>query len=189
MNKQNSSKLIEQKQKFIFFTFWNMEKVEKILNEQEQNGYRFVKSRFRYFFTFQKSTPRKVQYVFTYIFLKDTWPILDWQILLKSDEYRGLSMQQQGYLEIFRITKENVDLQDFYMDRLLYTRRVLIQKTIIAAFMAFVGAYATFGGDYSVIGHLCTILLFVGGLLAMLSYIVGFCSTIRQKKKLTEKKE
>lgn len=165
-----------------------MDKAEKILNEQEQNGYRFVKSRFRYFFTFQKSTPKKVQYVFTYILPKENGSFCDWQILLKSDEYRG-NLIQQGYFDIFRITKENVDLQNFYMDRILYTRRVLIQKTIMAAFMAFVGAYATFGGNYSVIGQLCTIFLFVSGLLALLSYIVGFFSTIRQKKKIMDKKE
>ncbi|MCH5190916.1 MAG: DUF2812 domain-containing protein [Oscillospiraceae bacterium] len=186
MKKHYSSKSIEQKRKFIFVTFWNMEKAEKILNELEQNGYRFVKSRFRYFFTFQTSAPKKVQYVFTYILPKDTGPFGDWQILLKSDEYRG-NLIQQGYFDIFRITRENVNLQDFYMDRLMYTRRVLIQKTIIAAFMAFVGAYATLTGDYSVIGRLCTMFLFVGGLLALLSYIIGFCSTVQQKKNLIDK--
>ncbi|MCH5316496.1 MAG: DUF2812 domain-containing protein [Eubacterium sp.] len=187
MEKHYYSKSVEQKQKFIFFPFWNLEKAEKILCEEEQNGYRFVRSRFRYLFTFQRSTPKKVQYVLTYIFPKDTWPILEWESILKSDEYRG-NLLQCGYCDIFRITKENVDIQDFYMDRLLYTRRVLIKKTIIAAFMAFVGAYAAFWGDYSVILRLCLIFLFIGGLLALLSYIVGFCSTIK-KKKLMDKHE
>lgn len=75
------------------------------------------------------------------------------------------------------------------MDRLLYTRRALIQKTIIAAFMAFIGAGATFAGDYSVIGQLCTIFLFVGGLLALLTYIVGFFSLFKQMRKFTHKRK
>lgn len=140
------------------------------------------------FSLFKKSTPKKVQYILTYTLPKEEWPVLEWKILLKSDEYRG-NLMQKGYFDIFRITKDNVDLQDFYMDRLRYTRRALIQKTIIAAFMTFAGACATIAGDYSVIVRFCTILLFVGGLLALLSYIVGFFSTIKQKKKLMHKHE
>lgn len=186
--KNDSSKSTVQKRKFIFVTSWNMEKAEKILIKQEQNGYRFVQSRFRYFFMFQKSAPKKVQYIFTYILPKDESPILDWHILLKSDEYRG-HLMHQGYFNIFRLTKENVNLQDFYMDRLRYTRRTLIQKTLLAAFFTLISAYEITGSDLNVILRFCFILVFICGLLALISYIMGFFSTIRQKKKLMDEYE
>lgn len=182
MEKHYYSKSVEQKQKFIFFPFWNMEKAEKILCEQEQNGYRFVGSRFRYFFIFQRSTPKKVQYVFTYIFPKDTWPILEWESILKSDEYRA-NLIQKGYCNIFRITKEDVDLRDFYMDRLRYLRLTLIKKTILSILALLLGIYTV------KVGRLFSIFVSVSALIALLSYIVGFYSTIRKKKKLIQKHE
>ena len=152
-----------------------MEKAEKILYEQERDGYRFVRSRFCYLFTFQKSTPRKVQYVFTYTFLKDTWPVLEWESLLKSDMYRG-NLMQQGYYDIFRITQENVNLQDFYMDRLRYVRKTLMKKTIVALCAMLVGVYTV------EVGRFFSIVLFTGALLALLSYAIGFYAIIQKRK-------
>ena len=168
---------------FIFFPFWNMEKAEKILSEQERNGYRFVRLRLGCLFTFQKSTPRKVQYLFTYSFPKDYRPVLEWESTLKSDVYRANVMHRGHNYSIFRITKDNVDLQNFCIDRLRYVQKTLIKKTIIATCIMLLGAFATLLGDFTVIGRLLSIFIFVGGLLELLSYIIGFYSTIQKKNK------
>lgn len=165
-----------------------MEKAEKILSEQERQGYRFVRLRWRYLFTFQKSTPREVRYIFTYTLPKDNWPALEWERTLKSDMYRANEMYQGYGYGIFRITKDNVDLRDICIDRLQYVRKTLIIKTIIATYMMLSGAIVAFSGDFSLIGRLFSMFIFVGGLSELLSYIVGFYSTSQKKKKLIYKK-
>lgn len=160
-----------------------MEKVEKILTEQERNGYRFVRLRLGCLFTFKRFAPREVQYVLIYCFPKEYWPILEWESNLKSDVYRANVMHQGHNYGIFRITKSDVNLQDFYVDMLRYVRRALIQKTIIATFMMLVGAFTTLLGDFTVIGRIFSIFIFVGGLLELLSYIVGFCKIAQKKEK------
>ena len=189
MEKHYYSKSVEQKQKFIFFPFWNVERVEKILCEQERNGYRFVRLRLGCLFTFQKSTPREVQYVLIYSFPKEHQPVLEWETTLKSDAYRANVMHQGHNYGIFRITKNNVNLQNFYIDMLQYVKRILIQKTVIATFMMLVGAFTTLVGDFSAIGRLFTLFIFLGGLLELLSYIIGFCKIAKKKKKLIQKHE
>lgn len=184
MEKHYSSKSAEQKRQIILFSFWNMEKAEKILSEQERNGYRFVRLRLGCLFTFQKSTPREVQYIFIYSFPKDYWPVLEWESTLKSGEYRANVMHQGHNYSIFRITKVNVDLQDFYIDMLRYVRKTLIKKSIIATFMMLSGAYITLAGDLTVVGRFFFTFIFVGGLLELLSYIVGFCKTAQKRKNL-----
>ena len=163
----------------LFFPFWDMEKAEKILSEQERNGYRFVKSRFCYLFTFKECTSKKVQYVFSYTFPKDFWPVLEWENLLKSDEYRAKSVQQ-GRFTIFRITKENVNLQEFYLDRLRYVLRVLKKKAALSIFFIFVGIFTI------EIGRLFSIFVSVGALLALLNYIIGFFSVITKIKSINK---
>lgn len=187
MEKRYSSKSIEQKRLFIFFPFWNMEKAEKILSAQERNGYRLVRLKFGCLFTFQRSTPRKVQYLFTYSFPKDYWPVMEWESTLKSDVYRANVMHRGHNYSIFRVTKDNVNLQDFFVERLRYVQKTLIKKTIIATFFMLSGVFATLLGDFTGFGRLLSIFIFVGGLLETLSYIVGFYSTIQKRKKLIHK--
>lgn len=163
-----------------------MEKAEKKLSEQERNGYRFVKLRLGCLFTFQKSAPRETQYLFTYSFPKDYWPVLEWESALKSDVYCANVMYRGHNYSVFRITKDNVDLQDFFVDRLRYVQKILIKKTVIAIFMMLSGAFATLAGDFTGFGQLFSIFIFIGGLLELLFYIVGFYSTIQKKKKLIQ---
>ena len=184
LEKHYCAKSKEQKHIIILFPFWNLEKAEKILNEQERNGYRFVRLRLGCFFTFQKSTPREVHYVFTYSFPKEYWPVLEWESALKSDEFRANVMHQGQSYGIFRIAKDNVDLQDFYVDRLWYAKHVLIQKTIIAIALMLPSAFAALASDYTIVVRLFFAFIFVGSLLELIFYIVGFCITAQKKKKL-----
>ena len=160
-----------------------MEKAEKVLSEQERNGYRFVRLKLGCIFTFQKAAPREVQYIFIYSFPKDVWPVLEWESILKSDEYRANVLHQGHNYSIFRITKEAVDLQDFYVARLRYARKTLIKKTIIATYMMLSGAYIVLAGELSAVGRFFFTVIFLGGLLELLSYIVGFCKTAKKKCK------
>ena len=189
MEKHYSSKSIEIEQKmlFIYFPFWNMEKAEKIMSEQERNGYRFVRLRLGCLFTFQKSAPRNVQYLINYCYAREYWPVLEWESILKSDRYSA-NVMHKGYMySIFCITKDNVALQDFYKDRLRYVQKMLIMKALMAIFWILTGAFVSFSGNATVLYRIMFIPVFAGGLLGLLSYIVGFCSTIQQKKRLNHK--
>lgn len=132
---------------------------------------------FAIFLLFKNVLLKKVQYVFSYTFLKDFWPVLEWESILKSDEYRA-NLVQQGRFTIFRITKEDVNLQEFYLDRLRYVLRILKKKTALSIFFMLVGIFTM------EIGRLFSIFISVGALLALLNYIVGFFSVIKKIKSI-----
>lgn len=52
--------------KYIFFTLWNIEKLERMLHEYEQNGLRLESVSFNYQFRFEKSAEKEMQYFLSY---------------------------------------------------------------------------------------------------------------------------
>lgn len=122
--------------KFFYYTLWTCERLECFLDKMEQNGYRLESVVFRYLFCFKKTTPKCVQYVYSFSFLKD---IEMYQHERKLRQVYGANLISSKYsvgTRIHRITDVNAEFLLFQLQRNNYFRRILLQKSAFAAILA-----------------------------------------------------
>lgn len=117
---------------------WKYERLESILSEYEQNGYRVKKIVGRSLFYFEKSTPAATTYLITYTFMRDSgmkdW---DWEILHNN----GLEVST-SYLsteKYYRLPKGKYDMHEFLQCRTRYLRYVFCQKMLIGLIISVSG--------------------------------------------------
>lgn len=116
--------------KFYYYPQWRFDLLEQYLDYMEANGYRLVYVSFLYFFKFQKSNPRKVHYLYSYSFLKESGMIdQDYQMRKK---YNAMEIHSSFFFptKVLRITTIPAPIEEFDEFRKKYLLHVLLQKLI-----------------------------------------------------------
>ena len=117
--------------KFIYFPLWNINKIENILRDKENQGFKLMGVKFSSLFYFKKSIPKDVEYVLTYNFVKSNKAAMhEWQRKLIS-EYGAQEIPCINCdYHLCRITKP-VDLTEFKKYRCHYMKYVLLQYLLM----------------------------------------------------------
>lgn len=123
--------------KFIFFTQWTYDKLERKLEQMEQSGYRLEFACFFFLFKFVPAPCKKTRYFVTYNMPKELG-MLQCGYVLKC-EY-GANLIRSGYFfapEIYRITQAIPTTKDFFLSDILefrknYFRGVIFQKFLLS---------------------------------------------------------
>ena len=115
--------------KFIPFTLWQIEKIEKYLEEMEQGGYRLEKIKYSHFFYFKKSEPKQMRYFLSLKSFKG--------ISMGSYDYALLSTHNANPIEsrmcsytMYRTRDSEEDLWLLYAARLEHIRIKLLGSVL-----------------------------------------------------------
>ena len=103
----------------------------------EMNGFRLENIRFFWFFKFKTAVPKKVQYVYTYIFPKD-FNSSHYEVLQKiKGAYSGNKIGGNSIFtpNVYRICDTAVDLKNIRMFWQQYLKRVFLLKMLISSLL------------------------------------------------------
>ena len=115
--------------KHIFFSLWEVEVLEKKLNEMEQNGYRVVYVKFPYCFFFQRSTPKEMNYFLSYkSFRGPSMGACDYA--LQSRHNATNIKSKMCFFDLYRTKEQKENLSLLYEVRMDYIKRILLEKSI-----------------------------------------------------------
>lgn len=176
--------------KYIFFTLWNIEKLERMLHEYEQNGLRLESVSFNYQFRFEKFAEKEMQYFLSYKSFRGA-SMGNCDNALLSKHKANPVKSKMCYYSLYRTkeTKENLKLLcDVRAD---YIKRILFEKLLTSAILAVLFAVFVFVSLYfgSNSGGLWFLILTVGiCLLVFVYYLFGYLKQ-RSKCKKIEKNE
>ena len=116
---------------FYFYPLWQIEKIEKYLEEMEKQGYRLQEVKHYYFFKFRKSPAKNVQYIFYYTFLNDFHIVhFNMQQQIKG-QFLGDTISKDP--NIYRICDTTADLSHIKSFRKQYLKKVLLQKIVLTS--------------------------------------------------------
>lgn len=150
--------------KFFFYSLWNCEKVEKFLNQMEQEGFRLEIVFANYFFQFKKSSPKTVEYVYSYAFLKNAELYHDESEIRRVYNADIIPTRLFSNTRIHRITKLNdiklyEDLKTFNFVRDVYFRKGLIQRAVLLVMLIIGSASAYLKFCWSIFLYISILLL------------------------------
>ena len=126
--------------KRFFRPIWKFDTIEKELVSLEEKGWRLNKiSGFRCF-EFVKSTPKTVQYFFTYSLTREklSMNLIEDTLVQKvnANQIKGTIMEGLGGISIFRITKQ-AELTEQLDNRDIILQHYLLKKSFWESFFSF----------------------------------------------------
>lgn len=140
---------------FIFFPLWEMESLEKVLEEMEKSGNRLTNVNCSYWFTFKKSNPGEMRYFLSYKSFRGQG--MGWCGYALESEHRANIIDGKGcYYSLYRTNEEKENLSALYEVRMDYIKRILLEKALTALVISviflliFLGAVNTNAGIKSV---------------------------------------
>ena len=120
--------------KRFFQPIWKFEEIEKQLSVMEENGWRLNKIRGFRCFEFVKSTPKTVQYFFTYSLTREklNMNLIENTLVqqFNANQINGTLLEELGLTSVFRITKQ-VELTEQLNDRDIILQHYLFKKVVL----------------------------------------------------------
>ena len=126
--------------KRFFQPLWKFEEIEKQLTVLEEKGWRLNKIGGFRCFEFVKSTPKTVQYFFTYSLTREklSMNLIEDTLVqkLNANQIKGTFMEGLGGISIFRITKQ-AELTEQLNDRDIILQHYLLKKVVLGIVLFF----------------------------------------------------
>lgn len=172
--------------KFYFYSQWQYSKAETWLEMMEAKGFRLVDIKFFCFFRFKKVSPKKVQYLFTYTFPKDsTWE--HYEMLQKvKGEFCGNQIGKNHIFapDVYRICNLDANLKTVRMFWQQYLKRVFLLKMLIASIVFLPTMFLSFFQLFQTVGAAEMILICTASIsfLTFLYYLFGLLMLGKRSK-------
>ena len=167
--------------RFKFYPQWDYARVERWLADMEAQGYRLDKVLCYWWFFFVKSTPKSVQYIFTYNFIKES-AMFDCEHELCS-RYNANLIESPGifYVTVYRETQGS-DLSEIIQFRQSYLKHVFAQKMLIGLLLSVLPITVTV---YSLFMHTLDLFdaIFVSPLSLFILYTIWYAIGLCRLKK------
>ena len=124
----------DKMKKRFFQPVWKFEEIENQLTFLEENGWRLNKIRGFCCFEFVKSTPKTVQYFFTYSLTREklNMNLIENALVqqFNANQIKGAFFEGLGGTSVFRITKQ-VELTEQSNDRDIILQHYLFKKVVL----------------------------------------------------------
>ena len=168
--------------KFIPFPLWKIEKIEKYLEEMEQDGYRLEKIKYSHFFYFKKSESKQMRY---FISLKSFRGIS-----MGSYDYSLLSTHNANPVEskmcsytMYRTRDSEEDLWLLYAARLEHIRIKLLGSALAMLLLTAILLAVAFSAIITQSSY--TVLLALSPIILACAFLAGYysCGYLKQKRK------
>ena len=121
----------DKMKKRFFQPIWKFEEIESQLTVMEENGWRLNKIRGLRCFEFVKSTPKTVQYFFTYSLTREklNMNLIENSLVqqFNANQIKGTLLDGLGLTSVYRITKQ-VELTEQANDRDIILQHYLFKK-------------------------------------------------------------
>ncbi len=134
------------KAKLLFYTLWNIGRLEEKLQKFENDGFRLNRIVGSYFFEFAESTPKDCKYVITYDLAKDNKKTMyecEQRLLSECSAIR-VALKQAG-INVFGIVGNNCDLSSLFEYRKAYFRYIFRRNALISLIFVAVNIFYCLG--------------------------------------------
>ena len=122
---------MEMKRMILFFSLWNIEKLEQKLKKAEQDGYRIVKVRCSYWFVFKRSEPKDVNFFLSIKSFKGKgMGFCDYALI--SEHCANEINEKLCYYSLYRTAQSQNMLKLVSEMRMDYIRKLLLEKSLTA---------------------------------------------------------
>ena len=117
--------------KFIFYTLWTCNKLEKYLENMESTGLRLSRFSFTYWFDFVESKPKHVHYFYSTSFIKDVEMLEDEYQVRKKYDAKPIPSISSGLNHIHRFSRTKIDIDELRRIRNNIPRRIILKKSVV----------------------------------------------------------
>ncbi len=125
--------MINAMKKIIFFHLWEIESLEKHLENMEQDGFRLENIKYSYCFYFKESKPKQMQYFLSYNSKVPSMGSCDYA--LESKHNANQIKSKLCSFTIYRTKEPKENLSFLYEVRLDYIKAKLFEKALTSLFV------------------------------------------------------
>lgn len=171
--------------KFIFFTLWNVEKLERYLEEQAKNGYILKEIKHNYWFYFKKSPKINLNYFFSAPTRGK--PNIDYcDVCLLANHHAKYVKTNTCHYFMFTTKDSKDNLSLLYEVRMDFIKRLLLLNTLSFFLITVMLGGAAFSHffqsslEHTAVGDAFVLFVFIASFCVFVYYFYGY---LRQKKK------
>lgn len=123
--------------KFIYFSLWEIEHIEHILEQMEKEGYRLINVRYSYLFEFKNSKTKEMNYFFSYKSFRGP-SMVNCDYALESEHNAHKIDSKLSYYTMYRVKEDKNKLSLLYDVRMDYIKGILLSRMITSLSLLFV---------------------------------------------------
>ena len=172
--------------KFIYFSLWEIEKLERQLEQMEKKGYRITDIKYSYWFELKKSQAKEMNYFLSYKSFRGP-SMINCDYALESEHSAHKINGKLSYYTMYRVKGDKNKLSLLYDVRMDYIKRILLEKMITSLCLLLIFLFLLFNTmatPTELISQLILLSFVVVCTIFAAYYFYGYC---KQRNKCKER--